>query len=92
MSFEADISVFTYSNPDSVGKLPVIYGKGNELPEGVSPKNAVNKSSVLKLLAYNLTPKSLIASATKSLAIPYSKRLSASNLFETSLVYNQTLS
>ena len=49
---------------------PVIYGKGNELPEGVIPKNAVYKSSVLKLLEYNFIPKSLIASATKSLEIP----------------------
>ena len=34
------------------------------------PKNAVYKSSTLKLLAYNFTPKSRIASATKSLDIP----------------------
>ena len=70
MSFEADTWVSTYSNPLEAGKLLVILGKGNELPEGVNPKNAVNKSSVLKLFEYNLTAKSLIASATKSLEIP----------------------
>ena len=72
---------FTYSYPVGGFKLPVIVGKGNKLPEGVNPKNAVNKSSVLKLLAYNLTLKSLIASATKSCDIPNSNLLSASNLF-----------
>jgi hypothetical protein len=47
-----------------------MYGNGNALPDGVNPKNAVNKSLVLKLLEYNLTAKSLIASATKSFEIP----------------------
>ena len=74
MSFDADISVSTYSYPEGVSTAPpidpVIYGKGNALPDGVIPKNAVYKSSVLKLLEYNLIPKSLIASATKSLDIP----------------------
>jgi len=92
MSFEADISVFTYSNPEGVGKLPVISGNGNVLPDGVSPKNAVYKSLVLKLLEYNLTPKSLIASATKSFEIPKSNLLSASNLVVIFFVYNQVLS
>ena len=54
MSFEADISLSTYSYPEGVATAPsidpVIYGKGNVLPEGVIPKNAVYKSSVLKLL------------------------------------------
>ena len=49
---------------------PVILGTGNKSPEGVNPKKAVNKSSVLKLLEYNLIAKSLIASATKSFDIP----------------------
>ena len=44
--------------------------KGKALPEGVNPKNAVYKSSVLKLFEYNFIPKSLIASATKSFDIP----------------------
>ena len=86
MSFELEIHVFTYSYPEGVGKLPVISGKGNKLPDGVNPKNVVYRSLVLKLLEYNFTPKSLIASATKSLEIPYSKRLSALNLFVKSLV------
>ena len=67
---EADIKVSIYSYPLGVGKDPVWYGYGNKLPEGVMPKNAVYKSSTLKLLAYNFTPKSRIASATKSLDIP----------------------
>ena len=58
--FEADIWVFINSDP-VVGKL---------IPLGVIPRNASYKSLVLKLLEYNLTPKSLIASATKSLDIP----------------------
>jgi len=58
ISSDADISVFTYSNPEGVGKLPVIFGKGNELPDGVKPKNAEYKSSLLKLLEYNFIPKS----------------------------------
>ena len=70
VSLEADILVSTYSNPVAAGNEPVISGKGNKLPEGVIPKNAVYKSLVLKLLLYSLTPKSLIASATKSLDIP----------------------
>ena len=75
MSFDADISVSTYSNPEGVitmppGVLPIMSGNGNVLPDGVIPKNAVYKSLVLKLLLYNFTPKSLIASATKSLDIP----------------------
>ena len=82
----------TYSNPDGVGKLPVISGNGNRLPEGVSPKKAVYKSVVLKLFEYNLIPKSLIASETKSFDIPYSKRLSVSNLLVKSFVSNQVLS
>ena len=45
-------------------------GNGNALPEGVSPKNAVNKSFELKLLEYSFIPKFLIASATKSFEIP----------------------
>ena len=65
---------------------PVISGNGNVLPDGVNPKKAVNKSFVLKLLEYSFTPKSLIASATKSLEIPYSNLLSASNLFDISFV------
>ena len=67
-------------------------GTGNILPVGVIPKNAEYKSSVLKLFEYNLTPKSLIASATKSLEIPYSILLSALNLLVTSFTYNQILS
>ena len=70
MSFEADILVSTYSNPEAAGYDDVMLGKGNELPEGVNPKNEAYKSSVLKLLAYNFTPKFLIASATKSFEIP----------------------
>ena len=70
MSSDADILVSTYSNPEAAGYDDVMLGKGNELPEGVNPKKAVYKSSVLKLLEYNLIPKFLIASATKSLDIP----------------------
>ena len=74
ISFDADILVSTYSYPVGVATAPpiepVIYGNGNALPEGVNPKNAVNKSSVLKLLEYNLTAKSLIASDTRSFEIP----------------------
>ena len=92
ISSEADISVSTNSNPEGAGKLPVILGKGNALPDGVIPKKAVYKSSVLKLFEYNLTPKSVIASATKSLEIPKSNLLSASNLVVIFLVYNQVLS
>ena len=50
------------------------------LPDGVSPKNAKYKSSVLKLFEYNFIPKSLIASATKSCEIPNSNLLSVLNL------------
>ena len=92
ISFEADISVSTNSNPEGAGKLPVILGKGNALPDGVIPKNAVYRSSTLKLLEYNFTPKSLMASATKSLEIPKFNLLSASNLVVKFLVYNQELS
>ena len=92
MSFDADISVFTYSNPEGVGKLPVILGKGNELPDGVNPKNAVYKSLLLKLFEYSFIPKSLIASATKSLEIPKSNLLSALNLVVIFLTYCQLLS
>ena len=74
ISFDADIWVVTYSYPEGVATAPpiepVIYGKGNVLPEGVSPKKDVYKSFELKLFEYNLIPKSLIASATKSLEIP----------------------
>jgi len=53
ISFDADIWVSTYSYPEGVATAPpiypVIYVKGNELADGVIPKNAVNKSSVLKL-------------------------------------------
>ena len=70
MSFDADILVSMYSYPDLAGYVVDIFGKGNVLPDGVSPKKAVYKSSLLKLLEYNLIPKSLIASATKSLDIP----------------------
>ena len=83
---EEDTLVSMYSNPLGVGSDDVICGKGNKLPEGVRPKNAENKSSLLKLFEYNFTPKSLMASDTRSLDIPYSKRLSASNLFVISLV------
>ena len=38
-SVEDEINVSTYSNPVGVGKLPVISGNGNKLPEGVKPKN-----------------------------------------------------
>ena len=65
---------------------------GNVLPDGVNPKNEVYKSLELKLLEYNLIPKSLIASATKSLDIPKSNLLSASNLVVIFLVYNHVLS
>ncbi len=81
MSFEADTLVSMYSYPVGAGKLPVISTTGNELPDGVNPKNAKYKSSVLKLLEYNFTANSLIASATKSFEIPKSNLLSASNLF-----------
>ena len=63
-----------YSNPVGVLTIPftspTMLGSGKVLPEGVKPKNAVYKSLVLKLFEYNFTPKSLIASATKSLEIP----------------------
>ena len=49
MSLEADIKVLTYSNPEGVGKEPVMFGYGNNPPSGVNPKNAVNKSSLEKL-------------------------------------------
>ena len=52
MSFEAVISVSTYSNPvDVTGRLLVTFASGKTLPEGVNPKNAVYKSLILKLLA-----------------------------------------
>ena len=85
-SFEADILVFTYSYPVGVGKLLVILLTGNALPDAVIPKNAKYKSSLLKLLEYRLTPKSLIASATKSLDIPKSNLLSALNLLVISCI------
>ena len=53
--------VSIYSYPLGVGSDPVIFGKGNRLPSGVNPRNAVNKSSFEKLFWYNLIPKSLIA-------------------------------
>ena len=60
MSLDDDIWVSICSDPVD----------GKVLPVGVIPKNASYKSLVLKLLEYNLTPKSFIASATKSLDIP----------------------
>ena len=84
MSLEADISVSTYSNPKGTPLVasidPVISVTGNVLPDGVNPRNAKYKSSVLKLFEYNFTPKSLIASATISCDIPNSNLLSLSNL------------
>ena len=85
--FEAETSVSINSKPepDGIGKLPVIPTTGNELPEGVNPKNAKYKSSVLKLFEYKLTANSFMASETKSFDIPKSNLLSASNLFVISL-------
>ena len=77
ISFDADINVSTYSNPVGVGNEDVISGNGNNAPPGVIPKNAVYKSSLEKLFWYNLTPKSFIASDTKSLDTPKSNLLSA---------------
>ena len=74
MSFDADMRVSTYSDPVGTPKTlsidPVILAIGKLLPDGVNPKKAKYKSSVLKLFAYNFKPKSLTASATISLDIP----------------------
>ena len=40
ISFEDEILVSTNSNPWGTGKLPVIFGNGKALPEGVIPKKA----------------------------------------------------
>jgi len=76
-SFEAEIRVSTNSKPVGAGSDEVISGNGNNAPPGVSPKNAVYKSFLEKLFWYNLTPKSFIASDTKSLDTPKSNLLSA---------------
>ena len=48
-SVEDEINVSTYSNPSGVGKLPVMLGNGNKLPDGVKPKNEEYMSSEEKL-------------------------------------------
>ena len=48
-SFDAEINWSIYSNPEGVGKDPVMFGNGNKPPWGVKPKNAVYRSLFEKL-------------------------------------------